>query len=169
MYTLTIVQAISIALLSVCPVAQPGLTATSTDIFGTHQLHTAYGLMNVQVGTANEGQASKLSVGPQYILIKNAPLIRVMQLMDRPIAPCPLTAYDYGPPPSEAAHPAQEKSRENALLAERINFKISCSDCHLEDLQEVAFTFLQSKVRPQAETPANLPLLTQNTADQTNR
>jgi len=169
MYTLTIVKAISIALLSACPVAQPGLSATSTDLFGTHQLNTVYGLMNIQVGAALEQQASVLAIGPQTIFVKNAPLIRVLELMDRPIAPCPLTAYDFGPPPSMDDFHEQEGITAQALLAERIHFKISCSDCQLENLQEVAFEFLQSKLPDDPERQDHPQLLSQNAADQTNR
>jgi hypothetical protein len=169
MYTLTIVKAISIALLSACPVAQPGLSATSTDLFGTHQLNTAYGLMNIQVGAALEQQASALAIGPQTIFVKNAPLIRVLELMDRPIAPCPLTAYDFGPPPSMDDFHEQEGITAQTLLAERIHFKISCSDCQLEDLQEVASEFLQSKLPEAPEAQGHPQLLSQTGTDQTNR
>lgn len=169
MYTLTIVKAIGIALLSACPVAQPGLSATSTDLFGTHQLNTAYGLMNIQVGAALEQQASAIAIGPQTIFVKNAPLIRVLELMDLPLTPCPLTAYDFGPTPSADDFPGQEGITAQTLLAERIHFKISCSDCRLEALQEVAFEFLQSKLPEEPETQAHPQLLSQTGADQTNR
>lgn len=169
MYTLTIVKAISIALLSACPMAQPGLSATSTDLFGTHQLNTAYGLMNIQVGVAHEQQASALAIGPQTIFVKNAPLVRVLELMDLPIAPCPLTAYDFGPTPAMDDFPEQEGITAQMLLAERIHFKISCSDCQLEELQEVAFEFLQSRLPEEPETQGHPQLLSQTGADQTNR
>ncbi|WP_421949049.1 hypothetical protein [Phaeodactylibacter xiamenensis] len=169
MYTLTIVKAISIALLSACPMAQPGLSATSTDLFGTHQLNTAYGLMNIQVGLALEQQASALAIGPQTIFVKNAPLIRVLELMDLPLAPCPLTAYNFGPLPSTDDFPEQEGIAAQTLLAERIHFKISCSDCQLENLQEVAFEFLQSKLPEGSERQDHPQLLSQAGADQANR
>jgi hypothetical protein len=169
MYTLTIVKAISIALLSACPMAQPGLSATSTDLFGTHQLNTAYGLMNIQVGVALEQQSSALAIGPQTIFVKNAPLIRVLELMERPIAPCPLTAYNFGPPPSMDDFPERKGITAQTLLAERIHFKISCSDCQLEDLQEVAFDFFQSKLPKEPESQDHPQLLSQTGATQTNR
>ena len=157
MYTLTIAQAIHIALFTLCPLAQSGFTAITTDLFGNHLISTDYGPMNIQVGTANEEQTSALAVGSQYIFIRNAPLVRVLELMERPIAPCPLTAYSFGAPPSDEVHPKETSIPVNALLAEMINFKISCSDCHLEDLQEVAFNFLQSKIRAGKKEPTTLP------------
>lgn len=169
MYTLTIVKVIGIALLSVCPSAQPGIFATSTSLFGTHQLYTDYGLMNIQVGVAQDEQASTLAIGRQFISVKNAPLIRVLELMDRPVAPCALTVYDFGPPPSKESQPVMESPTAQALLAERIHFKISCSDCQLEDLQEVAFQFLQSKSGATDTSPDAPPLLSQNDVDQANR
>jgi hypothetical protein len=158
MYTLTIAQAIRIALFTLCPLAQSGFTATATDLFGTHLIITDYGPVNIQVGTANEEKPSALAVGSQYIFIRNAPLIRVLELMERPIAPCPLTAYSFGRPPSDEVHPEEKSIPVNALLAETINFKISCSDCYLEDLQEVAFNFLQSKIRAGEKSSTTLPL-----------
>ena len=159
MYTLTIAQAIGIALLSVCPLAQPGLPATSTDLFGRHQLTTDYGLMRIQVGSADKEEPSALAVGTQYISIRNAPLARVLEFMDLPISPCPLTPYDFGPPLDDEA-PAEEKTgTANALLAEMINFKISCSDCQLEDLQMVAFEFLRSKISAREIPLLSLPML----------
>lgn len=171
MYTLTIAQAISIALLSVCHLAPPGLPAISTDIFGAHQLTTEYGLMDLQIDTADENYSSVLSIGSQHILIKGAPLGRILEFMDLPIAPCPATAYDFGPTPSEDHQTSAESATEQALRAEVVNFKISCSDCELENLQEIAYRFLESKISNEARETLSFapPLLSQQISDQTNR
>ena len=169
MFTLTFLKTLGIAILFAAPVHPAGIPATFTDLFGSHQLNTEYGLMNIQVGVATEGQPSTLAIGEQYLFIKNAPLIRILEFLDLPLSPCPLTFYDFGQPTSEDAPFDNHNSTSNILLAEQVSFKISCSDCALEHLQEVAAEFLNSKLETQRIDSDYLPVLSQGKSDQTNR
>lgn len=164
MNTLSTIQAIALALFPLC-IAPPDPTPaeSSARIFGTHQIYTDAGWMSLELRPAKTGQSGQLSIGPQRIMIKHAPILRIMQFMERPIAPCPLTRYDFGGPIPPAQVPPSASPTANALLSESTDFAISCSDCTLEDMQAVAYRFFQQHILSGTahQPPELLPMLSQ--------
>ncbi len=154
----------AVALFPLCFAPPSPTTAEDTPaIFGTHHIYSDAGWMSLEIRPAELEQSGQLAIGPQYIIIKGAPILRIMQFMERPIAPCGLTSYDFGGPLRPGQVPPAASPTANAWLSEQTNFTISCSNCTLEDMQAVAYRFFQQRVLSGAvrQPPALLPLFSQ--------
>lgn len=109
------------------------------------ELLTEYGPVSLKI-TPSTDSSSTLRVGEQFMEFQSATLYAVLQMTEGFMQPCPRTAVDFGPVPELLyAYEDHPFSCQEALY-ETVDLYASCSDCHLEELQEVVYTYLMREL-----------------------
>jgi len=100
----------------------------------------------ISIEPADAPAYSSIRVGEQFMEFRAAPLYHVLQMSQAYMAPCPRTPYNFGKVPEVLQEYEDAPYSCEEALYETVDFYASCSNCQLEDLQDVVVDFLQREL-----------------------
>jgi hypothetical protein len=109
------------------------------------ELLTKYGPVSLKI-TYSADSSSTLRVGEQFMEFQSATLHAILQMTEGFMQPCPRTAVDFGPVPELLYAYEDHPFSCHEALYETVDLYASCSDCHLEELQEVVYDYLMREL-----------------------
>lgn len=112
---------------------------------GQREILTDYGPVTLKIDS-HEAPQSTLRVGEQFMEFKGASLYAVLKMTGGYMQPCPRTVVDFGPVPDLLYEYEDHPFSCQEALYETVDFYASCSDCHLEELQEVVYEYLTEEL-----------------------
>lgn len=121
----------------------PGTTASISP--AQQELLTDYGPATLKI-TPSNNRSSSLRVGEQFFEFKGATLYAVLQMTSGYMQPCPETPVDFGPVPDVLYEYEDHPFSCHEALYESVDLYASCSDCHLEELQDIVHTYLMREL-----------------------
>lgn len=109
------------------------------------ELLTDYGPATLKI-KPGENRTSSLQVGEQFFEFKGATLYAVLQMTGGFMQPCPETPVDFGSVPDVLYEYDEQPFSCHEALYETVDLYASCSDCHLEELQDIVYTYLMREL-----------------------